>query len=181
MMSAKSSDPAQISAVPELAGKVRQSSRSGSLALLADLWPGTEERFLEYIGTEAGCADIAWIRESGRLYLYSKRHMTAAYAESAALACGDSRLRLIAETVRRDSRTYPRPTPAAVFRESPFGLPQDAIDKAIEEILSAPDCGDILSLKASDGSYFLFSAAYLDPALAASLAEWMAVGQQQNP
>jgi hypothetical protein len=107
--------------------------------------------------------------------------MTRAYAEAAACAaCGDNRY-AIAQTVRGESRTYPRPTPLALFSEAPFLLPKEILDETVEAMLTDPDYGDIRRIQASDGSGFLFSSVHMDPAHAESLAEWMAVGHARNP
>ncbi len=166
-----------------LAEKVRDSSRNRSILLLEEVWPGTEAEFIEWRQSQesTGTADIVLLREGARAILYSERHMTRAYAEAAACAaCGDIRY-AIAQTVRGESRTYPRPTPLALFGEAPFLLSKEILDEAVEAMLTDPDYGDIRRIQASDGSGFLFSSVHMDPAHAESLAEWMAVGHMRNP
>jgi hypothetical protein len=87
----------------------------------------------------------------------------------------------MAEAVRRDSSTYPRPTPTAVFAEAPYGLSLEEIEAAVNHLLDDPAWEDIEAVTASDGSRFLFSSRHMDAALAASRAEWMAVGRRENP
>lgn len=41
--------------------------------------------------------------------------------------------------------------------------------------------GDIAQIRTSVGTVFLYSASYLDPAHASMLAEWLDVGQFNNP
>jgi hypothetical protein len=150
---------------------------------LDQVWGGTEDEFLKSIRTDAvlGFEDIALIRDFGRAYLYSERHMTGQYAEAAARAqCEDVR-HVIAETVRADSVTYPRPTSVEAFTEPPFLLSRKALTAVIDGISGDPKYADIRPLRASDGSLFLFSSDHLDPAYAESLAEWIAVGSLKNP
>jgi len=164
-----------------LAEKVRDSSRNGKILRLDEVWPGTEAEFIEWRQAQASTGDIVLMRQRERAILYSERHMTRAYAEAAACAaCGDIRY-AIAQTVRGESRTYPRPTPLALFGEAPFLFSKQILDEAVEAMLTDPDYGDIRRIQASDGSGFLFSSVHMNPAHAESLAEWMAVGHMRNP
>lgn len=102
------------------------------------------------------------------------------YRSAVVLAGGDVAL-TIAEVVRRESAVYPRPTPLSSFSAQPYGFAEPVVAAAVENLLTAPGCEDIQALTASDGSRFLFSTRHLAPALAASRAEWMAVGRPANP
>jgi hypothetical protein len=129
----------------------------------------------------SGDADIALVRAGDRTFLFSDQCMTRPYAEAAARsATGDVR-GLIAETVRRDSAVYHRPTPVAAFSGPPFGLPAEQVASVVDAM--AGDAGhlDICVVRASDGSAFLFSSPHVTPAQAESLAEWMAVRKFENP
>jgi hypothetical protein len=150
---------------------------------LADVWPGTEEEYLalEHEVESCGIADIAWIRDGGDLLLYSDVYMTRRYARTMALAVSGDLLRLIAETVRSDSATYPRPTPVDTFAMEPFRLASEEIAAAVEQLTADVRYEDIKSVRTSDGSLFLFSTSFLEPVHARSLAEWMAVKQFENP
>jgi hypothetical protein len=166
-----------------LAKKVRQASRAGKVLQCREVWQRTPAEFLglSKAREEAGVQDVVLLQQDERMYFYSEQLMTRSYAEAAARVCGADTHLIIAETVRNDSRTYPRPTPIAVFREAPFLFSQDVISQAIEEMSGDPKYPDICLLCASDGSRFLFSANHLDPSHAESLAEWIAVGHLQNP
>jgi hypothetical protein len=175
--------PSPQEAGRNLARAVREASKRGELTRLADVWPGTEEEYLALEHQDESCdlADIASIRDGGDLLLYSDVYMTGRYARTAALAVSGDVHRLIAETVRSDSVTYPRPTPVETFAMAPFSLPSEAITSAVERLAADTRYEDIRSVRASDGSLFLFSASFLDPVHARSLAEWTAVTQFENP
>ncbi len=94
---------------------------------------------------------------------------------------GDPLLAQLAEAVRRDSSAYPRPTPVDAWRDAPFGLSDAGLDAALARLRADPACEDIREVAASDGSRFLYSSRHMSEAVAASRAEWIAVGQRQNP
>lgn len=177
------SAPSPEEAARNLAHHVREASKRGELSRLADVWPGTEEEFLalQHEAESYGLDDIAWVRDGGDLLLYSDIYMTGRYARTAALAVSGDVLRLIAETVRSDSATYPRPTPVETFAMQPFRLSPEAVTAAVEQLAADTQYDDIQSVRASDGSLFLFSTRSLEPPHARSLAEWKAVERFENP
>jgi hypothetical protein len=158
----------------EIADKVRQASREGRILSLSEVWSGTDEEF-------AAFGDIVLIREGPVCYLYSSDYMSRRYAETAVgVASGDA-CRMIAETVRSESATYPRPTPVDAFARNPYNLSMDQVTAALQ-VMSGDDAyADIRPVSASDGTLFLFSSSHMNPGLAASLAERIAVGQYENP
>ncbi|MFB3854585.1 MAG: hypothetical protein ACE148_12270 [Vicinamibacterales bacterium] len=159
---------------------VRSESSAGRLTPLGRAWGGTAED-LQAALDEIGAADVKVLRESGCVFLFSDRSMTAAYASLAARAEAGSVVSAIVETVRHDSRAYPRPTPVIVFSGPPFNLSPEGIAAALDAIGADTSSADIKQVRASDGSVFLFSSNEMDAGLAASRAEWMAVGRCDNP
>jgi len=131
------------------------------------------------LGAEA--ADIEHVTSAGAALYYSTRSMTGRYAELKARAGRGDLAAAVAETVRDESATYPRPTPVAAFLEPPFNISPDALDGLVARVLADPASNDICLVEASDGSRFLFSTRHLDARHAASLAEWVAVGRGENP
>jgi hypothetical protein len=166
-----------------LAAKVRDSSRTANIVKLEQVWPGTEDEFLEAVRTEgvSSFEDINLIHASGSVYLCSDRHMTRRYAEIAACIQSQDVRHIIADTVRSDSLTHPRPTPVEMFCEPPYLLKPEVLAAALEGISDDPRYADIRLVHASEGSRFLFSTNHLDPSYAESLAEWMAVGDLEHP
>jgi hypothetical protein len=166
-----------------IARKVREASRRGRLLPLGEAWQGKAEDFAAWKQSwaEADMGDIGLIRERGGDYLYSQRHMTRAYAETAARAACDDVCWVIAQTVRGDSRLYPRPTPIEAFENAPFLFSKDVLDRALRDIHAARDYADILLVKSSSGALYLFSSLHMTREHAESLAEWFSVGSLQNP
>ena len=118
--------------------------------------------------------------DAGSSFYYSGLYMTGAYAGILALK-GRGPFRMMAEVIREHSRIYPRPVPAALFRCTPFDLDDDLITQGLEEMTKMSPYRDIAQLTTSAGNVFLYSTDYLDRDYAAMLAEWVDVGQAENP
>jgi hypothetical protein len=97
------------------------------------------------------------------------------------LAVKDSPLQLMAETIRANSREYPRPVPAVLFEAPPFGLTPELIHTSLQAMAEAPDYADIARVETSAGGVFLYSTRFLEPAYAEFLAERLDVGLADNP
>jgi hypothetical protein len=166
-----------------IADQIREASRAGRLVRLESVWQKSEEEFVAWRESQAAAAmaDIAMIQERDEIFLYSELYMSKSFAAAAARAGCRDICWAIAQTVRSDSQTYPRPTPLSTFGESPFFFPKDLLDRAMQDIPDDPQYADIQSIRSSDGSIFLFSSAHLDSARAESLAEWLAVGHVRYP
>jgi len=163
-----------MSDIENFAVRVREASSRGAVI------PCEGEEILE-LARARGFNDLALIHEEGRTYAYSEQHMTRAYAELAARAGSEDVLHAIAETVRSDSATYPRPTPVSAFCAKPFRFAPEQLETALLQLAAHPKYEDIQLVSASDGSRYLFSSNHLAAAHAASLAEWLSVGRFQNP
>lgn len=124
--------------------------------------------------------DLIALEEPGReRRLFSTAHLSRTYA--AILAAKDSPVRLLAETVRANSRDYPRPVPLSLFSYPPFNLPEDALHATLDGLTHLPEYRDIAQLATSTGAVYLYSANFLEPAYAAFLAERLDVGLSDNP
>ena len=106
--------------------------------------------------------------------------MTGAYAAILLQKQGDP-LRLIVETVRQNSADYPRPVPLDIFTQSPFDLTQQGVLNDLERMEAMEEFRDIARTTTSASSVFLYSTLYLEPEHASMLAEWLDVGQFDNP
>jgi hypothetical protein len=159
---------------------VRKAACAGELVRADEVYPGGEAEFAALIAA-SGASDLAWIHESDKAYLYSDHHMTRAYAEAAALGASGNPLRMISATVRSDSVTYPRPTPVETFYGKPFCLSAEEVAAAVARMHMDSRYADITAARASNGAEFLFSSDHMSCDQAASMAEWLAVGQDNNP
>ena len=113
-------------------------------------------------------------------HYYSSVNMAERYANILIQKGGDC-LVLMAEMIRENSKIYPRPTPLDVFAKSPFGFAREEIFSHIRKMAEQEEYQDIRQTTTSIGTVFLFSTLYLDPDYAAFLAEWIDVGQVNNP
>jgi hypothetical protein len=164
-----------------LVERIRGASRAGELTPVdEETCPGGEAEFAVLLDA-AGAADICRLRESGKSFLFSERHMTRAFAEAAALGASGNPVRMIAATVRSDSATYPRPTPVETFYGHPFCLSPKEVKAAIIRMGADDHFTDIHVARASNGAEFLFSSDHMSRDQAAALSERLAVGQYDNP
>jgi len=149
------------------------------LSVLRATFPDTDIQKL--IG-ETPIDDIKIMKGASKeLYYFSLLSMTEAYALHLFRVEEKDQVKLVADTVRDESRIYPRPTAINAFLDSPYNLSSDEIESAIGSMSLRPDMKDIETCAASNGARYLYSTIYLVPTLAASLVEWIEVGQKDNP
>jgi hypothetical protein len=113
-------------------------------------------------------------------YFFSSRFMSEAYAKILVQKDSDPLL-LIAETVRQNSAVYPRPVPLNAFEETPFDLTREEVQGYLSDLMSRDEYRDIKETRTSIGTIFLYSTLHLEPGHASMLAEWVDVGQADNP
>jgi hypothetical protein len=171
----------EIKRLELLARTVRDASSSGEVVRLETVWNDTKEEFAAVAQGAKSLEDIQMLLQGDEAFLYSNRTMVRRYAEAAATASTRDPLRIIAETVRSDSATYPRPTPAQTFLFPPFLLALEEVKAAIEKMRWDAAYEDICCVYTSNGDLYLFSCKHLNQAQAQAMAEWIAVGQQENP
>lgn len=166
------------------ADKVRSDSAAlklTGLSALQGIMPEEDPAEVLAGAAEAGYADILKAEGCKGDYYFSERFMTPAYATRLARVEDDDVASLIAETVRDESRIYPRPTPVAAFHAPPYSISPQAFAMAALKLGREAELSDIRSCSASDGSEYLFSTRYLSEDHAQGLAEYDAVGRWQNP
>ncbi len=177
------------------AAMIRQSSKGGQLISESeilrrlagqDLLTSPMEGQAGEVGTILkklieGSADLQDLAaQDGARSYYSSDFMTEAYARILLHKQGD-RLRLIAETVRENSALYPRPIPLDLFTQPPFGFTQPEVLKDLERMEGEEEYQDIVPTTTSTSRIFLYSSLHLEPDHASMLAEWLDVGQSNNP
>jgi hypothetical protein len=145
---------------------------------LCELFPETDIRAV--IG-DSGAEDLKLMEGKAETYFFSSLSMTEAYALHLFRVDEKNPVKLIADTVRDESRIYPRPTDIRIFLDTPFSLKPNEIDELLGRLEIHPDGLDIKSYCSSTGAKYLYSTKYLAPAHAESLAEWIEVGQKDNP
>ena len=105
--------------------------------------------------------------------------MSATYAEI--LAGKNAPCLLMAETVRKNSKEYPRPIALDIFEYPPFNFAPESIGACLRRLAATADFGDISFVESSAGTVYLYSTLYLDHGYAAFLAERLDVYLALNP
>jgi hypothetical protein len=174
---------------------IRERSETGRLTQSEEIWTELVRRGLLRSGAADDLADFVEIlgkvaqenedlREistrAGISYYYSTLTLSETYAK---ILVGNEEgpLSVIAQVVRENSESYPRPVPLDLFRGSPFDLTQEEILDCLEEMAARGEFQDIARTTTSVGTVFLYSSRYLEPDYAFTLAEWVDVGQVNNP
>lgn len=123
------------------------------------------------------------VRNNGKehIYLFSDKYITKNYAKMMILTEEKDLLKLIAETVRNESKTYPRPTDSRLFGKRPFNLTKDDFLQVYELLKRNDDYSDIEETRASNNALYLYSTKHMNHAHAKRLAEWIEVEAEQNP
>jgi hypothetical protein len=170
------SESSQLIGAEELLTELRQLGHPETEELLQEIHI---ETLLKQILDEN--PDLREIRDTnGIAYYHSIESLSDTYARILVWKSGDP-LRMIAELVRESSRLYPRPVSLNSFREPPFGLEEEEIKECLSAIGCHNEYQDIAATTTSIGTQFLYSTNYLDADHALMLAEWLDVGQANNP
>ena len=117
---------------------------------------------------------------NGIAYYYSTQSLSETYA-GILVSKEAGPLSIIAQVVRENSEIYPRPVPLDFFSRSPFDLTQEEILDCLEKMGAQGEYQDIARTTTSIGTVFLYSSRHLEPDYAFTLAEWLDVGQVNNP
>lgn len=165
---------------------IRRDSAEGRLTRLSSLRaagpadPGRNPDPLREI-EGSGASDLKRMDGREETYFFSDLGMTRSYAAYLFRLEEKDLVGLVLETVREDSRVYPRPTPLDFFRAPPFGLGPEQVEDILSRIRERGDCTDIRESRASNGARYLYSTLHLSPGHAEALTEWNEVGQAENP
>ena len=118
---------------------------------------------------------------TGMEYLHSEEYISGSYARILARADADDPLATMAETIREESRVYPRVTSLITFTEKVFDINPAELDGYVEQMLASEEYSDIKKIVMSNGAVYLFSDRHLHPRLAARQAEDAEFGDEVNP
>ncbi len=168
----------------KLAEKVRGDSKYltelTSASALAPVQPGfnsedIEAKLVELVKNSDHYRDIRSIEgPTGKVYFFSETYMTEAYARILARVRADDPCLTIAETVREESKIYPRVTNIELFKYGMFKIDRDGLDQYIARTQELYE--DIKLIATPTGSVYLYSTLYLTPDWAAFL-----VKRQEHP
>lgn len=174
---------------------IRKKSKAGQLVSLEDIAQilGEEPTSRPDREEESKEALITTIREARKLngdlweaqgpkgpHYYSRLTLSDAYAKLLIQKEGDTLL-FMAETIREYSKIYPRPLAKEAFRDSPFDLTDEEISICLKKLSEEGQFQDIGITQTSLGNDYLYSTRHLEEDHASMLAEWIDVGQYQNP
>lgn len=137
-------------------------------ALAPDVQPGEIDGILQSIKQDS--SDIRSLPgRDGEEYLFCIRYMTENYAKILARVEANDPCYTILETVREESRVYPRPTNIELFKYGMFNIDREKLDEYVENVLEQND--DINGYRSSTGNVYLYSTTYLPDARAALIVE----------
>ena len=149
----------QEPASPEsiVADFIRQHSASGQLVARSVFLlppysvPETDlSALLDVLGQDANGADITCVQGAEEAYFYSTQTMTANYADMCVQVVENDICRAIAEAVRFDCRTYPRPYKVAMLTQPPYRFESQQIAAALTAMETHPDYADIRTVESSN-------------------------------
>ncbi|MDR0466987.1 MAG: hypothetical protein LBH94_06485 [Deltaproteobacteria bacterium] len=142
--------------------------------------PSLEELEAEISGAREQDPDLVVVcGPDGEEFYRSADLMSATYAEI--LAGKSAPCLLMAETVRKNSREYPRPIALDMFEYPPFDLEPEIIQGCLRRMAEDADFCDVGFVESSAGTVYLFSSRYLERDHAAFLAERLDVDLALNP
>ncbi|WP_338843993.1 YdhW family putative oxidoreductase system protein [Citrobacter europaeus] len=167
---------------------IRQHSASGQVVARSVFLqppysvPETElSTLLDALCQDANDADISRVQGAEDAYFYSTQTMSANYADMCVQVMENDICRAIAEAVRFDCRTYPRPYKVAMLTQPPYSFESQQLAGALTAMETHPDYADIRPVESSNAEPYLFSERFMSYGKAYGLCEWLEVEQYQNP
>jgi len=119
--------------------------------------------------------------DDGAEFFYSATEMTDRYADILMSVNNKNYLKLIADTVRYESKTYPRPTRLSLFTLKPYSIKENVLLGLLNALNSNSEYSDLKYTEASNGVKFIYSEEYMTARYANTLAEWEEVLQKEIP
>lgn len=178
-----------IEKIKETISYIKNNSKSGNLVKKDDLYKSLsieeEEELNNLLAAVEEKEDLIILKrildDSGSEYLYSSIEMTDKYANILMSVKNKNYLKLIADTVRYESKTYPRATRLSLFTISPYNINESALLGLLSSLNANSEYSDLKYTEASNGAKFIYSEKYMTERYARTLAEWEAVLQKENP
>ena len=119
--------------------------------------------------------------EEGLAFIYSATEMTDRYADILMSVNNKNFVKLIADTVRYESKTYPRPTRLSLFTLKPYSMKESVLLGLLNSLNANSEYADLKYTEASNGVKFIYSEKHMTPRYANTLAEWEEVLQKEIP
>lgn len=161
---------------------------NGGVALLENLADMDTDEKKKFIGrsvrgllSDEVFEDIVEMVGQKSRYYYSTKSMSANYAKMLMLVEEKDRCTMIAEVVRFECVTYPRPYAVEMLQHAPFFISKDEVHVAVTALGKTKGCEDILSVQASNDALYLYSNKHMTQGMARGLCEWIEVEQFANP
>jgi hypothetical protein len=172
----------------DVADFITMNSRDGKIVTLEEIetFINNEEDDLtdvsEILESMKSDLDLKTIDDSeGNTFYYAGVEMTDKYAGIVIRVKEKDILKLIGDTVREESRRYPRPTYVTMFNLPPYNLTEGELEEMLAELSNDSEYNDLKFTKASNGTVFVYSNKHMSKGYADYLAEWIEVGQDENP
>ncbi|MBO8126356.1 MAG: hypothetical protein H0Z38_03865 [Firmicutes bacterium] len=168
-----------------LVDEIRRKSQQGELTKLSEVDLGEDLEEEEQEELKKRLLEVEEIKSltggSGTVYLYSEAQMVERYARTVMAREENDPKQLVADTVREESKLYPRPTAIKIFTLPPFRIPPEILETIVEELVADEDeYADIQLSVASNDARYLYSTRYMQKQHADSLTEWYEVGQYES-
>lgn len=167
---------------------IREQSSLGKFILYGDFFIEpinlNEEEFkiiIDKFKTEEEYVDITELIGKEKRYFYSKKTMTESYANLLFKIEEKDTLSTIAQTVRYNSKRYPKTTSINVFLKEPYNLKKEEISDVLNQFKNNENFKDIKESIASNGVLCLYSEEYLTKNYADALTEYAEVTRVENP
>ena len=168
--------------------KVRADSKDPQIltpvdALYAEIGWGRDAYSPDDIRKDSRYDDIRTVTAAtGEMFFYSTRHMSDYYALQLARVAAKDACALIAETVRDESRIYPRPTCVMLFLQEVFGVKEEELESVVRDTLERPEFSEIKAMiHPATGAVYLYSDKYLDGERAFMKMDYEEVIRPENP
>lgn len=160
--------------------RVQLSAVSSLTELAPELQPSQIERYVAAMDGDERYQDIKQlVGPTGLAYLYSEAAMTRNYANLLARIEANDPCVTIAETVREESRVYPRPTKVELFYTPVFNIDPDQLEMVVEQTLKRPEFQDIKKVIASTQAVYLYSDKHMVAPQVERWVQWQEVDRWQ--
>lgn len=171
-----------------MAERIRRDSRIATtltplcamFAQFPEITPVKVCSMLNEMQTQAHYRDIRTVSATSvELYLYCDAHITEKYAAMLARSAVNDACQTIVDTVREESRLYPRPTKVTTFTSQVYRIPPTTLQPCIVRVLNASEYSDIRKLVHPETeAEYLYSTLHMTEEQAVELMKWLEEGPQ---